>query len=261
MRKFKQFLLLLLSVGVLALGWLLPTIAAWLQDHYNTNVVQYQNIDALELELHDPEDSLGFLGKLSLQSEGQRIDIPEEQASIPSDELYGIVMDRLVPYQEAGLIYGDLSEFSYYAIPMALYSTTRIGEHAIFWTVDLSLRLDDELYYYINLTIDDSDGQIISISCHNCNPDGYIFDDPELRQEMLETFYRVYVEARAEDLLLSSGEYERSGMEYNEEMLPSDHINLRWGDLVYGEITLTFAIHYEGFYTAVSSSPMYTVTP
>ena len=66
MLKVKNILLVLLTVVLLIGGSLLPVAATHIQDKATTNVVQYENIEALQLRLEEKVLSMTYPEKMLL---------------------------------------------------------------------------------------------------------------------------------------------------------------------------------------------------
>lgn len=248
MYKLRQICLLLLSLGVLLLGAGLPTLAARLQDARAENVVSYQNISSLELDLHDPK-KLGLIEKCSLCVHGKEVMIAEEDAKHTRNEIQEIVRNSLEKYRDAGLIAGNLDTFSYDIDLMEVYSGILVGESAIFWGVRMTDDSDDH-WQEIVLLLDDDQGAILNISYYENQ--ALLPWDEEGQRLLMDAFFDIYTASYDSQLFTGGNVLIEENYDYGH--LPQQEVCYKWGDLVYGETTLSFTVHPNGFSTNIQNT-------
>ena len=100
MGKVKNLLAILLTAVLLIGGSLLPVAATRFQDKTTTNVVQYENIEALQLRLEEEVLSMSYQEKIFLIMHGMGIEVNDENTKIKENDVIEATYAALMPYME-----------------------------------------------------------------------------------------------------------------------------------------------------------------
>ena len=98
MHKVKTVLAAFLAVVLLGAGSLLPAAATRFQDKSTTNVMQYGNIEALQLRLEENVMSLTFYEKLRLMANGVGVEVPDAEIKTTKENIMEMTYAALQPY-------------------------------------------------------------------------------------------------------------------------------------------------------------------
>ena len=228
MKKCKYALVFILTAALIALGALLPTIAAKVQDAAVQGKISYDTMKEMHLNLYE----LSTLGKLYLIDRGSIIEISEKEARLSSEDMWQTVENALQPYMQSGFMEDSLEDFSLTCIPRLFYSVQSQEISNIFWLVTLFSAGDN--WKRVELVIDDKTGEIMTIS-YDCQKP--IYDDFSIN-ERLEAFYKIYF-SRLELYPAEGWHREIGGVKTT---------TFNWGDVEYGETALEFSVYTNGFY-------------
>ena len=241
MLKVKNMLLLLLTVVLLTGGSLLPVVAARVQDQTITNVVQYENMEALQLKLEEKVLSMTYPEKMILMTHGAGIEASDENTNLKDEQVMETVYAAITPYME--LFLGDAFDndrLEYY--PIMVYNESDPSRYAYYWHVRMSL--DMSLHDNISVLLDDETGKILGID----------MIDPELQidsaylkkqQEALAAiyFHDLGIEPSAQWPVETepADKKEVTGI----SLVATEYLLV---DAVYGEAVVQIGVRTDGFY-------------
>lgn len=160
MGKVKSVLAILLTAFLLIGGGLLPVAATRLQDKTTTNVVQYENIEALQLRLEEEALSMSYQEKMFLLMHGEGLEITDEKTKIKEERIMEAVYGALMPYMD--LFLGgsfDNDHIEYY--PVMVYDASDPSRYVYYWHVILSLDMSFE--DTVSLVLDDETGKALAV--------------------------------------------------------------------------------------------------
>ena len=243
MRKVKNVLVILLALLLLASGSLLPMGAAYRQDKTTANVVQYADMEALQLTLEEEAPSMTFPEKLLLLMHGVGVDITDEKTRIKEEEILEATYTALTPYME--LYFGkglDNDYLEYY--PVMVYDENDPSRFCYYWHVVLSL--DASLEDHTSVILDDETGKLLAVEM--TDPD-FNIDDAYLQ----ELQYAVAVTYFGELGIDSDAAWQQAV----EEGRPYDTCNVgivtiyQSSDILYVEVNLEIYVHTDGLFIYV----------
>ena len=241
MRKVKNILMILLTILLLAAGSLLPMAAARMQDKTTTNVVQYENIEALQLKLEEEALSMTYQEKMFLLMHGEGAEITDEKMKIKEERIMEAAYGALTPYMD--LFLGgsfDNDYIEYY--PVMVYDGSDPSRYAYYWHVILSLDMSFE--DTVSLVLDDETGKALAVEL--IDPQMHIEEAymPELQYAFAATsFKELEIEPIAQwPLEVAAAEnYDAMGR-------PAAAVNYQFIDALYGEVNVEIGVRQDGFY-------------
>jgi len=170
MGKVKNVLAVLLTVALLIGGSLLPMAATNFQDKTTANVVQYENIEALQLRLEEEALSMTYPEKMFLMMHGMGVEITDEKTKIKESEIMEAAYAALAPYMD--LFLGAPFDNDYMeCYPVMVYDESDPSRYACYWHVVMSL--DMSMKDSVSVILDDETGKALAVE----------MIDPELRIE------------------------------------------------------------------------------
>ncbi len=206
MRKTRIFLALLLAVGFLVLGAMLPGMVTDMLDQSRYKTPVTAPMEAVELELRDGQ-TMDVLERLVLHSRMQNVLIEPDDASMTEQEVYITVDALLQEYEKAGLIQRFAPDFSW-AEPHLAIDPKDTSRYGIFWVVSYSTGKNP--YKSMLVHLDDATGKILAIQCSG---NAQTFEGPqEQMQEAVYTFRDLYMtqlgleQSQLEEFLVSRDE-------------------------------------------------------
>lgn len=236
MGKPKTFLILLLSLVLLAALAMLPNAVAAVQDSGTLGQTQVSQLQPVQLEIRDDPPAMARLAMMN--GLGSVIEVPDQVATMTREEAKEAALTQLQPYMDAGLI--DLYDIFHTEIRCMLGQASSNSElNSIFWTV--TVIRDDEGLLVIDTAIDDETGSLLWISVTD-NYAPYI-NDPEA---ILMPFAEIYFTGLGID---DYGYYVTDDLA--EQYIGDDAygIRYRFGDMIYGEVNVDLYVYPYGFYT------------
>ena len=186
MGKIKSILVILLTVALLACGGLLPTMATRMLDKTTTNMVQYENIEALQLRLEEEALSMSYQEKMFLLMHGEGLEITDEKTKIKEERIMEAVYGALMPYMD--LFLGgsfDIAHIEYY--PVMVYDASDPSRYIYYWHVILSLDMSFE--DTVSLVLDDETGKALAVEL--IDPEMHIEEAylPELQYTLAAAYF------------------------------------------------------------------------
>lgn len=241
MRNVKNALLILLVVLLLAAGSLLPMGAAALQDKTTANVVQYEDIEALQLKLEEQEPKLSYQEKLFLMVNGTGVDVAEDVMRLNGGEVIEAAYAALQPYAD---IYGltldnDALEYS----SLMVFNENDPSAVSYYWSVYMSLDISQN--DVITVILDDETGKLLAVEL--------IDQDMDIAADYLQKMQYAVSTAYLEELGLEPVaewpvEAESAlyfGMDEGGAQIATRY---QFIDARYGEIIIEICAHSDGFY-------------
>lgn len=234
MHKIKSFFAVLLTVVVVAACAMLPTFVAGMQDNVQQDEITVGDVNEVKLEV----EKLNMFEKLFLFREGQSIIYKKEKTELINYDMETMVSEQLGPYVEAGLIPGDIDDLSMEATPMLYFYSGKTDLSHVFWNINFFSQ--EEPFYHLELYVDDETGKIIVINLYCDVP---IYDNN--MYEKLQMFLEIYISNMEDELEYVSDAEIVENANTEVEVISAE---LRWGDLIYGELTLEFTFSPYSFY-------------
>ena len=185
MLKVKNILLVLLTVVLLIGGSLLPVAATHIQDKATTNVVQYENIEALQLRLEEKVLSMTYPEKMFLMINGAGMEVTDENTNLKDEQVMEAAYAALTPYMD--LFLGgsfDNDYIEYY--PAMVYDEGDPSRYAYYWHVTMSL--DMSMSDNLSVILDDETQKILAMEL--IDPELYI--ETEYLQKLQYTLASIY---------------------------------------------------------------------
>lgn len=158
MNKVKNVCLILLAALLVAAGGLLPMGAARLQDEADTNVMQYADIEALQLKLEE-EKQINLSQKLALIVKGSGSEVKHDMMQMQEGKVVETACAALQPYGE---IYGvALGNSGAEYFPYMVWDENDPMSVNGYWHVYLPLAHSKNGAF--NAILDDETGKILSL--------------------------------------------------------------------------------------------------
>lgn len=187
MGKVKTVLAFLLTSLLLVGGSLLPSAATHFQDKSTANVVQYENIEALQLKLEEEALSMTYQEKMFLLMHGAGMEVTDEKTKLKEETVMEAVYAALMPYMD--LFLGgsfDNDYIEYY--PAMVCDGSDPSRYSYYWHVVMSL--DMSMNDSLSVILDDETGKLLALE----------MIDPELMieekylQKLQYTLAAIYLE-------------------------------------------------------------------
>lgn len=239
MGKVKTVLAVLLTALLLVGGSLLPAVATHFQDKSTANVVQYENIEALQLRLEEEALSMTYQEKMFLMMHGAGMDVTDEKTNIKEETVMEAAYAALMPYMD--LFLGgsfDNDYIEYY--PVMVYDESDPSRYAYYWHVVMSL--DMSMNDSLSVILDDETGKILAIEMIDPALHIEYAYIPELQYTLAATYFKeLEIEPIAQLPLESAENYDAMGMSVAA-------VNYQFVDAVYGEVNVEIGVRPDGFY-------------
>lgn len=241
--RLRSFIILLVSVVIVVLCAFLPNIVSWRQDRKYTDQVQFASVSDIQLEFTDSDRSLketiGILGDIK-----DAVDIPPELASMKEDKIHRLAGETIEKYREAGLLAEDASFVMQSIQPVLIYGTGE-NRNNVFWNISF---YDYKLGLYVNFTIDDRTGSVVSADFGRTGQESYTSQEMSY---ILGNFCAVYLKGLGEEFYeYDAAELlEEAKAPYDESYLANSIYYFVDG---YRECSITFFVNTTGFYTYIS---------
>lgn len=241
MRKVKNAMLILLTLLLTAAGGLLPMGIARVQDKTVANVVQYADIEALQLRLEEEALSMSYPEKMFLLMHGEGVEITEEKMRIKEEQIMEAIYGALTPYMElflGGSIDNDYIEY----YPVMVYDGEDPSHYACYWHVILSL--DMSINDTVSLILDDETGKVLAVEL--IDTEMYIGEEylPELQYALATAYFKeLEMEPIAQWPLEAAAE-----KSYDAMGVSVVAVNYQFVDAVYGEVNVEIGVRTDGFY-------------
>lgn len=247
MRRLRTFLILLLTVALIALFAVMPKLAAAVSDQFTNGRSGSAPMQSVELALdaHKTDEPGYMMRKLALEQRMVTIPIEPEQASMTEEEVLNAAQVGMSVYIEANMF--DWFEYTFCsAEPYLGIDPEDKNNNSIFWGVTFTTQ--SAPYHYLFLHIDDETGRILYLSYETDGPDKFNYYYPENQRLMMEGF----VDAFFSPLNLTRrNEYENLlGESVIEQDLTDDVtcVVYTFEDAQYGTIHVAFHISPEGLH-------------
>ena len=248
MRKVKNALLILLAVLLLAAGGLLPMGAAYMQDKKTANVVQYADIEALQLKMEEEQPEMSMYEKLRLMMHGIGTEITSEMTRMNGAEILESMYAQLQPFAGMGILADDLSNDYLEYYPVMVYEESSPTVYNYYWEVQMSL--DASQYDHIRAILDDETGKLLAIEV----TDPKNMDIPAKALAELECSISQYyfenlgitpVDAVPVDAEAVLDGYVNETLEHGDSYFL---MHYQCVDVLYGEVNIEVCVDSNGFY-------------
>lgn len=237
MYRLKSVFAVLVTAGIVVACAMLPALVAAMQDKAQQDEITYGDVNAVKLEV----EQLNMFEKLFLFGNGQSIVYNENKAKLSEDEIETLVYEQIAPYIDAGLIPCNIDELSIGATPVLFFYSGKEDLSSVFWNV--GVYSSGKEFHYLDLFLDDETGKMIIINLYCDDP---IYENS--MYELIQVFYEIYCANMADELdFIPVVEM----VEYNNTDIKVISAEIRWGDMIYGELTLEFAFSPNSFYNRV----------
>lgn len=161
MIKLKNALVLLLVFVLVAVGAVLPTVAARVQDQITAGPVRYADIDSLELILEERGPVLDMVEKLYLMLNGKGVEVTDQMTQMSEKSMIEALCAGLQPYVDMGFLRQELSYDTIEWDASMVYGETDPQTYNFYWYVHIPL----DPYEEENLVVvlDDETGSILAM--------------------------------------------------------------------------------------------------
>lgn len=243
MRKLRNILIIALTVALLAAGSLLPMTAAQMQDKNTANVVQYADIEALQLKLEEEVMSMTFHEKLRLLTNGTGVELSNEVTQISETDILEATNAALLPYMQVFFGKPLDNDYLHYNHAMA-YDEHNPARLCYYWYVQLSL--DTSYTDYISVVLDDESGKILAIEM--MDPDFNI--DASYLQDLQYNLAALYFDSLglSPDTAWPAA-VDTAPVEEGNVIVASSY---QLVDAIYGEVVIEIGVHTDGFYIYIA---------
>ena len=238
MGKVKNVLAVLLTALLLVGGSLLPAVATHFQDKSTANVVQYENIEALQLRLEEEALSMTYQEKMFLLMHGAGMEVTDEKTNIKEEMVMEAAYAALMPYME--LFFGgsfDNDYIEYY--PVMVYDESDPSRYIYYWYVTLSL--DMSMNDTVSAILDDETGKLLALE----------MIDPELmiEEKYLQKLQYTLASVYFADLGIEPvAEWPLEVEAYDDTGSSLAATNYQFVDALYGEVNVQIGVRPDGFY-------------
>lgn len=241
--NLRSLIALLLSILVIILGALLPTIVANRQDAAAENHMLFQNVEGIELEF--VQSGLTMSDTLSmLASRRETVEIPVELTALKQNKLENTVAATAIRYQQSGLLFDEIKNYKLtYSKSLLVYG--RDGQSNIFWEVRYSSPDGSSEFH---MMIDDRTGTLCSITYSHAEA----HYQPQDMEQLISSFVKLYLSGLGEEFYDYSPDYILNSMETATETPEKDsYVSavLSLENELYGQTELTFLVNPSGFRT------------
>lgn len=254
--KLKQSTALLLAAVLILLGGFLPRLVGNAQDMASIGKTEYAQLRQIHLDIDTRDGAeLNMTAKIAILKDfAGSLELPDSMAEMTTKELRNLAQDTAAQYYDAGLLpYSpkfDSTDIGCQAF-LVYWDSERAWSN-IYWRIRVAYNGGGTL----ELIVDDETGTVCTVSFHdNMEPDsadGYIYDVGTA----IETFCWLYLEGLGEEF--SKYDPESVSRKYQNVMAyegDTDYsavtTEISWGDLIFGETTIFFAVDPHGFYTVI----------
>lgn len=239
MGKWKNAVLLLLAVFMIAVGAMLPRLISSFQDDAAIGRIHYETIPNIQLLIRsdDGYDPFRKLAMMSRMDGG--IEISENMASMSREEAQERALAILRSYIDAGLI----QEFEPVVLEnRCMLATVSIDPslNGIYWMV-MVVSADDYNYAQLDLAIDDESGAALAVSFASERPLSAVE-----RREKLDAFTELYFASLSIPDYAHFVSSDMSGAYVGEKACA---VRYHYVDDGYGEMNADFYAYEYGFYT------------
>lgn len=249
MNQWKTIIALLLTLGVLAAGAMLPGVAAAVQDSAGANNSGSRAILPVTLELSagEPEAQL-LLGGLALVRDGSLYKVDESTAAMAEAEVLEAVKAGLQPYYYAELIPYNWTDYESSMTPYPAYGSADPETYGVLWVVSISWESYD---HYLELYVDDETGLILYLHYGCTEEQETVYTTSGLLAALSEAYFEstglTEVLADPERFGVENVIYDDSGLSAGGD--PSVVYTLYTQS--YGQLALEFCLYQVGFYVVI----------
>lgn len=253
MRKVINGLILIMTVGIIALCALLPQIHADIQDSVSESKVEYEDMKTVSFE-----KELNLIEKLFLLRDGLRIEVSEGNAVKSDGDITELAYHYLDFLRSSDILSSNRSYYDISMQPMFFFFSNAKTVSGTFWLVDLIFE-DDKGLEKMSLWIDDETGNLLSIDYEADYP-VYTQDQLEALLSVLYTYYlesseiwdeeqtvRENIQSEPKETVSFTDEYVNM-----ETKKLGDAMTFTIGDVIYGELSLNFYAYSNGFFISLS---------
>ena len=252
--KLKQGTALLLAAVLILLGGMLPRLVGNAQDMTSIGKTEYAQLRQIHLDIVTRDGTeLNMTAKISiLKGFAGSLELPDSMAQMTSKELLSIAKDWATRYYNAGLLpYSpDIDSTDMQAQAYLVYRDSERAFSNIFWRLEITCSGGR-----LNFILDDETGTVCTIlysDQREPDAEGYIYDVGTA----IETFCQLYLEGLGEEFSkYDPGSVSRKYQNVMAYEGATDYsgvtTEISWGDLIYGETTIFFAVDPHGFYTVI----------
>lgn len=237
MNPCKNILVLILSLCILIFCATLPVITTEILDRDGRNQPVYRTISSVQLNF-SPETRIPLLGKLALLKACATVEITEDEATLSAAEALEAVNQALAAYYALGVFPEE--EITVSSIfPILAYNPENPLEHAVLWAVEQTCT--DFPYSQIGIVLDDETGKILVLNFESQTFfDNTYFDNVTPEECCIQIATQYFSEL---EITLPTPEYQESP-----DWETSGYLTYRFGDMLYGEVSIIFNLFPQGFY-------------
>ena len=234
MAKLKGFIAVVLALALIVAGAYFPKAVSLFLDWQNNGNASSNPIASIRFEL---DKHIPSLGKLAILSKlGSSIELTESKAKMSKEEVMEAVYNGIQPYIDAQLI--AYSEFEVNMYPSLIQSKTDQALQSVVWFIEITG--DPSNYTFLQLIVDDETGSILMISFTY-----EALDATLVGSEALTVFADIFFTGLGID---DYAQFVVQDLEYAYVGDNANAIRYRFGDAVYGEVSIDLYVHEHGFY-------------
>lgn len=185
-KTLKNLLVLLITVGSIALAAFLPSVIAVIQDHSDNQQIQFAPISPVQLDIREELTATDRLALMLHLEEG--IEISEEEPKMTMRDVHDAIYAALEPYYASGLMLPLEETYNHFS-PVFVRDVNHPERFGIFWVGQIVQ--ETEPYPVLDLAIDDETGKILYIGY---SMGTFIYEESELTSK-LQIFSEIYFNA------------------------------------------------------------------
>lgn len=160
MRRLKNAMVFLVTLGLLAVGAGLPRLVAVATDRNHLDQPGTREMQSIDLDLSGERRELSVGGKIDLLRHCQIIDITEKEATMTVAEVNAAAEAAMAEYVDAGIFqWFDITSWT--SQPKLCIDPDAPDNYGIFWMVTVINELKP--YQSLGIDIDDETGTVYSI--------------------------------------------------------------------------------------------------
>lgn len=243
MHRWKNIVLLFLSVLMIAICAALPQLVSYFQDSAAIGQVRYDAVPNIQLQIRsdgadDPFKKLAMMGRMD-----GGLEISEQMASMSREEAEAQALEILHSFIDAGLIQ-EFEPVIHDSYSMLATVTLDPSLNGIYWMVTV-VSADDYNYAQLDLAIDDESGAALAVSFASERSLSAVE-----RREKLDTFTEIYFTSLGIPDYAHFVSEDMNGAYIGQKACA---VRYHYVDDGYGEITADFYAYEYGFYTEFPS--------
>lgn len=187
MRKVKYIVSGILLIVLIVGASLLPNILSIIHDKSTHGTSHYSALQTIQIDMSNDRTKLDVFDSLLLLTTEDGSPIDGGQTNLSKDDIFSIIIPKLVLYEDAALVEGPVQELSILVNDPYLFYSKETGLYNIIWNVVLVGSNPNQRFAVV---LDDATGSILMLGyeCEAVESEA----DAVAKQEMLEKFAALY---------------------------------------------------------------------